>query len=99
MAIPNKYGIEANVNMGWIANLELSDRKVKETRITGNTVSKVLEGTSVSTNICYKGCVGYGQTYSLDKKYHTFELGVGYGKGGSFNLEKTKKTGDLWDEK
>ncbi len=101
LVFPNRFGASVNTNMGWITNLDDADLKTLDgARVTGSTINKVIEGNAFGVSGCYKfGCIGYGQTIPnsrLDKKYHSFELGIGIGgNGGSINQERTQKVGNI----
>ncbi|WP_150540089.1 VENN motif pre-toxin domain-containing protein [Actinobacillus vicugnae] len=97
VALPTRFGVSANANLGWITNLELSDLKTaKGERKTAQTINGTIEGNAIGASACYKlGCIGYSQTIpnsKNDKKYHSFEVGIGTGgSGGGINQERTYK--------
>ncbi|OOR99091.1 hypothetical protein B0188_11205, partial [[Haemophilus] felis] len=100
VVLPNRFGVSASVNLGWITNLDRSDIRGNDNkRITDKTISKAIEGDAWGVSGCYKlGCIGYGQTFPSkpnDKAFNNLELGVGFGgTGGSINQERTYKIGN-----
>lgn len=85
----NGINFSANANVGWVTNLEYSDRYNNSgEKILGDRITSLLSGAGEGVSVCYIGCLSGGRSLSSsgNKTYYNIELGAGYGGSvGSFS--------------